>query len=139
MNQQAKDITIDSISALGSPNALVTENGYLGVIIPVEIFNSAVNQPEYRLIFTGQTLDDLPLIETPDSSPPTSNDFPSIPSEPASPTEQNAPPMIEPTKPINVTPTASLSPTIGILIGMFFSILVIAGVLVFRFLNKLNT
>ena len=139
MNQQAKDITIDSISALGSPNALVTENGYLGVIIPVEIFNSAVNQPEYRLIFTGQTLDDLPLIETPDSSPPTSNDFPSIPSQPASPTEQNAPPMIEPTKPINVTPTASLSPTIGILIGMFFSILVIAGVLVFRFLNKLNT
>mgnify|MGYP005834956495 FL=1 len=139
VDRQAKDISIDSISALGSPNALVTENGYLGVIIPVEIFNSTVNQPEYRLIFTGQTLDDLPLIETPDSSVPTSNDYLSIPNEPVSPTEENAPPMVETTKPINVTPTTSLSPTTGILIGMFFSILVIAGVFVFRLLNKLNT
>lgn len=138
-NLQAKDISIDSISALGSPNALVTENGYLGVIIPVEIFNSTVNQPEYRLIFTGQTLDDLPLIETPDSPVPTSNDFPSIPNEPVSPTEENTPSMVEPTKPFNVTPIASLSPTTGILIGIFFSILVIAGVFLFRLLSKLNT
>lgn len=138
-SRPAKDITVDSISDLGSPHAVVTENGYLGVIIPVEIFNSEGNQLEYRLIFTGQALDDLPFVELPNSPVTTLNVFPSTPNETASPTEENTSPAIEPTRPINVTPTANLSPTIGILIGMFFSILVIAGVFVFRLLNKLNS
>lgn len=138
-NRPAKDITVDSISNLGSPHAVVTENGYLGVIIPVEIFNSEGNQSEHRLIFTGQTLDDLPSVELPNSPVPTSNIFTSTPNETASPTEENTSPVIESTQPINVTPSANLSPTIGILIGMFFSILVIAGVFVFRLLNKSNS
>lgn len=138
-NRPAKDITVDSLSDLGSPHAVVTENGYLGVIIPVEILNSDGNQSEYRLIFTGQALDDLPFVELPNSPVTNSNVFPSTPNETASPTVENSSPAIEPTRPINVTPTANLSPTIGILIGMFFSILVIAGVFVFRLLNKLNS
>lgn len=138
-NLPAKDITVDSISGLGLPHAVVTENGYLGAIIPVETFNSEGNQSEYRLIFTGQTLDDLPFVELPNSPVPTSNVFPSTPNETTSPAVENTLPVIEPTQPINVTPTANLSPTIGILIGIFFSILVIAGVFVFRLLSKLNS
>lgn len=132
--QKAYELSLGEVNLVGVPAITISPRGFLGVVIPVEIANAIDNYLEYRLLFTGQYLNNLPLLET--QIPPVATPIPA-PAETTEAVQQVITP--EPTV-IAVefaqTPPNAISPTLAIVIGVFFSTLIIASVVTYRLLRK---
>lgn len=132
---QAIDILENSISNISTPVVIISPEGFLGVIISVDVVNSNDNLTEHRLIFTGQQLENIPVL---DIRTPTITEDGNNPQEPTIVKQPEAPTLsqAEPTRVINTTPASIINPTIGILIGVIFSFLVIAAIIIYHIWQK---
>lgn len=114
---------------------IISPDGLMGVIISVDAVNSNDNLTEHRLIFTGRQLENIPVLDIPtpiiveDGNNPQE---PTVVQQPEAPTLSQA----EPTRVINTTPASMINPTIGILIGVIFSFLVIAAIIIYHIWQK---
>jgi hypothetical protein len=132
---QTIDILENSISNVSTPVVIISPDGFMGVVISVDAVNSNDNLIEHRLIFTGQQLENFPVLDIPT---PVIVGEENNPQTPPLATQSEVPTLsqAEPTRVINTTPASMINPTIGILIGVIFSFLVIAAIIIYHIWQK---
>ncbi|MFN7036837.1 MAG: sialidase family protein [Bellilinea sp.] len=133
-SNQAKEIELNLNSNSSSLSAIISPNGILEVAISGEILNAMDNPSEYSLLYTGQTIENLPLLETPPAEVGIENNPeapPIMTTQPEPTSQQTDIPRV-----INTVPPSIINPTIGILIGVLFSFLVIAAIVIYHIWQK---
>lgn len=130
-NRDKKDLNIDSLVSFGSPAAIVSPDGEVGVLIPATVENSLSAETDMQLIFTHVSLGDLPPVGTPGepSAVPTATmspqPAPSVTPETALPTRTAE---MQPTRTSVAleSPGGQRNPSIALIAGMLSAVLIIA-------------
>ncbi len=134
LTKPSKEIEFEPIVHFTSPILVMSPTGFLGTVFSLGI-TTTENLIEYQLIFASQQLEDLPMLETPQPIIE-ANENEANAGEINTPTQPATIPTSQPTQFINPAPSLTINPTIGILIGVFFSIILIVGVTVYRMWQK---